>query len=142
MALQMSGLLRGVAQSKLRPPHMKRLNFAVFAAFVVIMLFCGCKKEKPPEVATPKNNISTNRPAKRAESVPDAAWVKEIKLQGVGGTEARPFAIINGRTLEAGEAGRVKAAKTNVLVRCVAISNASVVVTIEGLNGERKLSLN
>jgi hypothetical protein len=72
----------------------------------------------------------------------DAAWVNGIKLQGIGGTEARPFAIINGRTLEAGEAGRVKTAKTNVLVRCVAISNASVVVMIEGLKGERKLYLN
>jgi len=121
---------------------MKRLNFAFLLAFVVAMLLCGCKKEKAPEVVTPKTNVQTNPVAKRAESTPDAAWVKDIKLQGIGGTEARPFAIINGRTLEAGEAGRVKTTKTNVLVRCLTISNASVVVTIEGLNGERKLYLN
>ncbi len=119
---------------------MKRPNFAVFVAFVAAMLLCACKKEKPAEVATRKNTISTNLPAKPAPV--EAAWIKEIKLQGIGGSEARPFAIINGRTLEAGEAGRVKAAKTNVLVRCVAISNTVVVVTIEGLQGERKLYLN
>ena len=79
----------------------------------------------------------------RKERVPVSIYlVNGIKLQGIGGTEARPFAIINGRTLEAGEAGRVKAAKTNVVLRCVAISNASVVVTIEGVKGERKLYLN
>lgn len=121
---------------------MKRLNFGVLVAFVVAALLCGCKKEKAPEAARPKRNISTNPPAERAESASDIALVNGIKLQGIGGTESRPFAIINGRTLEAGEAGRVKTAKTNVLLRCVAISNASVVVTIEGLKGERKLYLN
>jgi hypothetical protein len=115
---------------------MKRLNFGVLVAFVAAMLLCGCKKQKT-EAA--KTNVSTNRSAARVETAPEPAWVKDIKLQGIGGAEARPFAIINGRTLEAGEAGRVKAAKTNVLLRCVAISNASVVVTIEGLKGERKL---
>jgi hypothetical protein len=121
---------------------MKRLNFAVAVVFGVVMLLCGCKRQKTPEVAASKNNVSTNRSAGPAESAPEAAWVSDIKLQGIGGTEARPFAIINGRTLEAGEAGRVKTAKTNVVVRCVAISNASVVVMIEGLKGERKLYLN
>ena len=138
----MSGLLTRVAQGKLRPPDMKRLNFGVHVAFVAAMLLCGCKRQKAPEDATLKNNVSTNRAAGRAESAPEAAWVKDIKLQGIGGAEARPYAIINGRTLEAGEAGRVKVSKTNVLVRCVAISNASVVVMIEGLKGERKLYLN
>jgi hypothetical protein len=131
-----------MAQRKLRPAHMKRLNYAVRVAFVVAMLLCGCKKGKAPEAVTPKSNVQTNRSAEGTDSVPDAAWVSSIKLQGIGGTEARPFAIINGRTLEAGEAGRVKTAKTNVVVRCVAISNASVVVMIEGLKGERKLYLN
>jgi len=121
---------------------MKRLNFAVSVAFGVAMMLCGCKKQKAPEAATPKNNVYTNRSAERAESASEAALVNGIKLQGIGGTEARPFAIINGRTLEAGEAGRVRTAKTNILLRCVAISNASVVVTIEGLKGERKLYLN
>ena len=121
---------------------MKRLNFAVSIAFGVAILLWGCKKQKAPEAAKPKINVSTNRAGGRAESAPDAAWVSGIKLQGIGGTEGRPFAIINGRTLEAGEAGKVKTAKTNVLVRCVAISNASVVVMIEGLKGERKLYLN
>ena len=138
----MSGIFTRVAQGKLRPPVMKRLNFGVLVACVVLVLLCGCKKQKAPEAATPKNNATTNRAAGRAESAPEPAWVKDIKLQGVGGADARPFAIINGRTLEAGEAGRIKTAKTNVLLRCVAISNASVVVTIEGLKGERKLYLN
>jgi len=121
---------------------MKRLNFALPIAFGVAILLCGCKKQKTPEAAAPKNNVYTNRSAGRAESAPEPAWVNDIKLQGIGGTGIRLFAIINGRTLEAGEAGRVKTAKTNILLRCVAISNASVVVTIEGLKGERKLYLN
>lgn len=121
---------------------MKRLNFAVPVVLGVAILVSGCKKQKTPEAATSKNNVSTNRTAEHVESASDAALVNGIKLQGIGGTEDRPFAIINGRTLGAGEAGRVKTAKTNVVVRCVAISNAFVVVTIEGLRGERKLYLN
>jgi len=135
---------------------MKRLNFAVLVAFVVSTLLCSCRpKNNPPAAAKPKDNVKTNQVAKlktnevktnevaqRSESASEVALIKAIKLQGIGGTETRPFAIINGRTLEAGETGRVKAAKTNVMLRCVAISNASVVVTIEGLKGERKLYLN
>jgi hypothetical protein len=122
---------------------MKRLNLAVLVASVVSMLLCSCKpKNNPPPAATPTNNVKTNQVAERGESASEAALIRSIKLQGIGGTETRPFAIINGRTLEEGEAGRVKTAKTNVLLRCVAISNASVVVTIEGLKGERKLYLN
>ena len=138
----MSVIFTRVAQGKLRPSAMKRLNFGVLVAFVAASLLCGCKRQKAPEAAAPKANVSTNRSAAPAESASEAALIKSIKLQGIGGTETRPFAIINGRTLEAGEAGRVKTAKTNVLLRCVAISNASVVVTIEGLKGERKLYLN
>jgi hypothetical protein len=130
---------------------MKRLNLAVLVASVVSMLLCSCGlKNNPPAAARAEKNAKTNQVArfktnevaKSAESASEAALIKSIKLQGIGGTETRPFAIINGRTLEEGEAGRVKTAKTNVLLRCVAISNASVVVTIEGLKGERKLYLN
>ena len=136
-----------MAQSKLRWLAMKRLNIAVLMVSVVSMLVCSCKpKDNAPPAATPRSNVKTNQLAKpgtnRVESALEVALVKGLKLQGVGGTEGRSFAIINGRTLGAGEAGRIKTANTNVLVRCVAISNASVVVTIEGLKGERKLYLN
>ena len=119
---------------------MKRLNIAVLMVSVVSMLVCSCKPKSPPAAARP--NVKTNHVVKPEESALELALVKGLKLQGVGGTEGRSFAIINGRTLGAGEAGRIKTANTNVLVRCVAISNASVVVTIEGLKGERKLYLN
>ena len=69
-------------------------------------------------------------------------WFNDIRLQGVGGTEARRFAIINGKTLAAGEAATIKTSKKDVVVRCVAVSNASVTVSIEGLKGERQLFLN
>lgn len=78
----------------------------------------------------------------KARTSPSSHWFHDIKLQGIGGTDARRFAIINGRTLASGEAASVKTSTRDVLLRCVAISNASVTVTIEGLKGERTLSLN
>jgi hypothetical protein len=96
-----------------------------------------------PVAASAQKPGSPGAARKQNSAAPSsAAWMNDIKLQGIGGTETRRFAIINGRTLGPGEAASVKTSTKNVLVRCVAIGDASVTVVIEGLGGERKLSLN
>jgi hypothetical protein len=72
----------------------------------------------------------------------DPAWVKGIKLQGIGGTAGRRLAIVNGRTLGPGDGAQVKAGTNTVLIRCIAVGDISAKVTIEDLEGERELRLN
>lgn len=73
----------------------------------------------------------------------DPDWVSAIKLQGVGGTSGRRLAIINGKTLGPGDGAQVICGpKKTVVIRCVAVSNATATITIDGLEGERELHLN
>jgi TPR repeat protein len=74
--------------------------------------------------------------------LPEPAWVKQIKLQGISGTGERRLAIISGQTFQKGDARSVKAGERNVKIRCVEVRQASVLVAIEGLEGERELNLN
>ena len=68
-------------------------------------------------------------------------WVNELRLQGISGTEARRFAIINGKTFAAGDADKVKVSAKTITVRCLAIKEASVTVTMDGVEGEWELQL-
>jgi hypothetical protein len=72
---------------------------------------------------------------------PDPAWVKEIKLQGISGPEARRLAIINGKTFAPGDGNSIKVGKKSVTVRCVSITEGTAKVTMEGIEGERELRL-
>ena len=72
----------------------------------------------------------------------DPAWASAIKLQGIGGTTGRRLAIINGKTLGTGDGTQVVTGGKTVVIRCVAIRDNSVTVTIDGLDGERELRLN
>jgi hypothetical protein len=74
-------------------------------------------------------------------AVPDPAWVKQIKLNGISGAGARRLAIINNQTFQRGDELKVKIAEKSVKVRCVEVKESSVLITIEGLEGERELKL-
>jgi hypothetical protein len=65
-----------------------------------------------------------------------------IKLQGIGGTKARRLAIINGKTLAAGDGTQVTSGGKTVVIRCVAVGETTATITIDGAEGERELRLN
>src|SRR2546423_8170667 len=131
---------------------------AVIAAILSLTCGCGSKVRSPEKVATPatpkKETPVAAREAPKKEPVvaapevpkkketPDPAWTSEIKLKGIGGTSTRRLAIINGKTLGAGDGIQVKAGGKILILRCIAINEKSVTVDIEGLEGERELRLN
>ena len=123
---------------------MKCCNRVLLVALAGPLMICGCGSKKPQPVA------ARTAPAPKKEAVaapskpaPDPAWVNEIKLQGIGGTSGRRLAIINKKTVGPGDAIQVKAAGGKVVIlRCIGVRDASVLVNIEGLDGERELRLN
>ena len=49
-----------------------------------------------------------------------------LTLKGISGAPGHRFALINDRTLEKNEEGKVRVGKTNVVVRCLDISDHSL----------------
>ena len=62
-------------------------------------------------------------------------------LQGIYWAQERPAAIINNRTLGLNEEGKVCVGKTNLTIRCLAIRQDSVRISIVGSGEERELRL-
>ena len=82
------------------------------------------------------DSIQTRRPNSIADTntlgtVTSVALV----LQGISGR----FALINGRTFEAGEDGDVTVGRSKVHVRCISIREDGVTVEVEGTRRELKL---
>src|SRR5262245_5336623 len=114
---------------------------------VVLSLICGCgPKAKAPEKVAARSAPNKQTTPAKAETAkkpaPDPAWVSEIKLQGIGGTSGRRLAIINKKTLGPGDGIQVKAGTKVAILRCIAVRENSVTVSIEGIEGERELHLN
>jgi hypothetical protein len=74
--------------------------------------------------------------------LPEPAWVKKIKLNGISGTPAKRFATIGKQTFEKGEKRTVKINGQPVIIQCLEITNSSATISIEGIEGTRTLSLN
>jgi hypothetical protein len=68
------------------------------------------------------------------EELPPPQYVKQIVLKGVVESNNRRLAVINGRTFEKGEEGKIKVGQKLISLRCVDIGSKSVVVEIEGIN--------
>ena len=62
-------------------------------------------------------------------------------LKGISGTAQRRFALINDCTLEKNEEAKVRIGKTNLMVRCLDISERSVVIQPRGSAEKIRLSL-
>lgn len=65
----------------------------------------------------------------------------DLVLKNISGTAGRRFALINNQTLTAGEAARIKLGDGEVKVRCIEIRAQSVLVQVEGQEGQRELKL-
>lgn len=88
-------------------------------------------------LATP---VVTNAPAKPVYFAPARAF-DELTLQGITWSRTRPTAMINGRTFEPSEEAKVRLGDTNITIRCVSISEDSVVVQAVGTNESQTLKL-
>jgi hypothetical protein len=64
-----------------------------------------------------------------------------LTLIGVSGTGSRRLALVNDRAFGAGESGKVRVAKTNVVVRCLEVRNDSVLIEVEGSPEKQELFL-
>ena len=72
----------------------------------------------------------------KATTVPDT-----LILRGISGTPQRRFALVNDATLQKGEEAKVRVGTSNVVVRCVEISDASVTLSIQGNSEPTRLFL-
>jgi len=73
--------------------------------------------------------------------LPEPAWVQKIKLNGISGAPDRRFAIINDRTFGTNDQISLKIGAKKVLVHCLEIRDSSVIIRIEGLDGNRELKM-
>jgi hypothetical protein len=136
---------------------MYRRTRALFAMAVLAGLLCACggskektsiKAERQKGRTVSARGVGADGPSAKAveaakKPAPDPAWVKDIRLQGIGGQPGRRLAIINGKTLGTGDAIQVKTgAKTTVILRCVTVNPTSATVSIDGIEGDRELRLN
>jgi hypothetical protein len=80
-----------------------------------------------------------HRPTK--DEMPDPEFVQSIVLKGISGPSSRRLAIINGRTFERGEEGKIKVGQRSVAVKCVEIKENSVVVQIEDIEQPKEIGL-
>jgi predicted nucleic acid-binding Zn ribbon protein len=72
---------------------------------------------------------------------PEPAWIRQVKLGGINGTPDQRLAIINGKTIEAGETVTVKITGKNVQIHCLEITEKSATISIEGINGPVTLTM-
>jgi len=64
-----------------------------------------------------------------------------LLLRGISGTPQRRFALVNDTTLQKGEQAKVRLGNTNVVVRCIEITDSSVVVSVDGSSERQELFL-
>jgi hypothetical protein len=89
--------------------------------------------EPPPAV-----QASSATPSSSAAEQP---YLRQLKLNGISGNPPRRLAMINGKTLAAGESASLKLDGQNVTVRCVSISESSASVEVDGASTPRELRL-
>jgi len=73
--------------------------------------------------------------------LPEPAWIREIKLEGISGSPDHRLAIINNKTFAKNDQMTLKVVGKDILIRCLEIRESSVVVSVEGMDGTRELKL-
>ena len=99
-------------------------------------------KMNADQIAEARKRVAAFVPHQPQKSeLPEPAWVKKIKLNGISGTPAKRFATIWTQTFEKGEKITVKIDGQTVIIQCLEITDSSATVLIEGIEGPRTLSL-
>ena len=76
------------------------------------------------------------------DELPEPAWVKKIKLNGISGPDDKRLALIGNHTFEKGERKTVKIDGQSVAIQCLEITATTATISIEGIDGTRTLNLN
>jgi transglutaminase-like putative cysteine protease/thioredoxin-related protein len=66
---------------------------------------------------------------------------KGLRLSGISGAAPNRLAIINSKTLAAGESVSLKQDSRQLVVRCISISDTSTIVSVDGVGGTTRLDL-
>jgi hypothetical protein len=100
-------------------------------------------KMNADQIAEARKRVAAFIPHQPQKSeLPEPAWVKKIKLNGISGTPAKRFATIGNQTFEKRERRTVKIDGQPVIIQCLEITDSSATVSIEGIEDTRTLSLN
>jgi len=95
------------------------------------------------QIAEARQRVAAFVPHKPQKTeLPEPAWIKKIKLNGITGTPDKRFAAIGSQTFEKGEKRTVKIDGQTVIIQCLEITDSSATVSIEGIEGTRTLNLN
>lgn len=65
----------------------------------------------------------------------------DLTLKAITGAQGRRFALLNNQTFAAGDIAKVKLADREVKVRCVEVREKSMIVTVDGEQGQREIRL-
>jgi TPR repeat protein len=99
-------------------------------------------KMTPEQVAEGEKRAKAFVPHKQsADEFPEPQYVKEVVLKGIAGPANKRMAIINNKTLAAGEQTQVKLSSKTVTVKCLEVKERSAVVLVEGTTKPRELRL-
>jgi hypothetical protein len=94
------------------------------------------------QIAEAKKRVAEFKPhASEKSELPQPAWVKKIKVQGISGMAGHRLVIINNQTLEKGDEATLKIDGKSVTVHCLEVHEASVSISIEGIEGTQELKL-
>jgi len=131
-----------------------RAAFAIVVVIIVSVMFHNLTrktleplKKLQPELQTTPPPVTSQPsviviPAPPVRPTPaEPAWVQQIKLGGISGTPDHRFAIINGKMFETGDVATVKITGQGVTIHCLEIGEASVSISIDGIDGTRLLPL-
>jgi hypothetical protein len=100
-------------------------------------------KMNADQIAEAHKRVAAFTPHKPGrDELPEPAWVKKIKLTGVSGPDGRRLAVIGNQTFEKGEWKTVKIDGQPVAVQCLEITATTATIAIEGMTGNRTLTLN
>jgi thioredoxin-related protein len=94
---------------------------------------------KAPNSSQPATDAT--QPAFNGAPTAPVRLYSDLTLKAITGTKGRRFALLNNQTFAAGDTAKVKLEDRDVKVRCLEVREKSVVVTVEGQQGQREISL-
>ena len=83
--------------------------------------------------------FTTHRPTEA--EIPEPTDRKRLRLDGIGGTPNRRFAMLNGTTFMSGESGTIKSEGRKLSARCLAITQTSATFQIEGYDSPKTVAM-
>lgn len=105
------------------------------------------RKVTPGRMAQAPSGSQPARPATTAQPLFNGAptapprLYSDLTLKAITGNEGRRFALLNNQTFAAGDTAKVKLEDREVKVRCVEVREKSVVVAVDGQQGQREIRL-